>query len=328
MRFEWQKFCEARGIRFETHGPRVSKGNINIRCPWCGSADKSGHMGLSLDQRNPVYGCLRNSQHRGKNPARLVAQLLGIRFAAAEVLVAMDGPVLDDFERTVAALQDDPEPPKATPQVELDLPNELRALPHGRYAPRFWDYLATRRGFGDDVDELVNDYELYYAMAGEQAWRLVFPVRSSPAGVLQGWTGRGIRAGEQVRYLTSTGLPTDALLWLDQLWLHNDGASTCVVCEGPLDALKLDFYGREFGVTAVATMGTGRAAAAQAQAIRERYDRRAIVLDADAAGQALGFSEELGAPAFFLPPDVKDPGELSPLQAKIFLENIAKSSLL
>ena len=327
MRFNWQAFCEARGIRFETSGPRVSKGNINIRCPWCGSADKSGHMGLSLDLRNPVYGCLRNSQHRGKNPARLVAQLLGIRFAAAEVLVSMDGPVLDDFERSVAALQAEDEPPKPVPPVQLDLPPELRPLPHGHYAPRFWDYLCSRRGFGDDVDELVNDYELYYALAGEQAWRLVFPVRAAD-GTLQGWTGRGIRGGEQVRYLTSTGLPTDALLWMDQLWLHNLPAAMCVVCEGPLDALKLDFYGREFGITAVATMGTGRAAAAQAQAIRERYDRCAIVLDTDAAGQALGFSEELDAPAHFLPPDVKDPGELSPQQAKIFLGNIAKSSLL
>lgn len=333
MRFEWQKFCEARGIRFETSGPRVSKGNINIACPWCGAADKSGHMGLSLDPAKPFYGCLRNADHRGKNPVRLIAKLLHIPLFAAQALVDMEGPRLDDFDAAIARLRDqgDEAPTKAR-KVQLDRPREFRELAAGNYAPRFWDYLARQRGFGDDVDELVCDYELYYAMTGDQAWRLVFPIYSTPDLVdLVGWTGRSIRRGDKLRYLTSQDLPDDALLQFKVPAWYAHPVGLWLVCEGPLDALKLDYYGRQYGIGAIATMGTGRADAAKAAAIRRVAGPDAgvaVVLDADAMGQALGFAEELGGPVFFLPPDVQDPGALTPTQAKIFLGKVAETSLL
>lgn len=321
MRFDWQKFCTARGIRFETTGPRVSKGNINIHCPWCGPADKSGHMGLSLNQSQPVYGCLRNSQHRGKHPARLVAQLLRIPFTAAKYMVEMEGPQLDDFERALDALRD-----KDTAMVReweprsVDMPPTFRPLgaTYSTYVAQFIHYLNYKRGFGTDAHQLVQEYELYYALTGPQAWRLIFPVRDAQ-GRLQGWTGRAIQQAE-IRYLTSEDLPDNALL------AFGEPRSMTLVCEGPLDALKLDWYGEPYGIGAVATMGTGRADATKAAALRNRYTALGVVLDADATGQALKFSEELAAPAFFLPPDVKDPGDLSAAQAKIFLDKVAKGS--
>lgn len=325
MRFSWQTFCEARGIRFEAAGPRVSKGNINVHCPFCGAADKSGHMGLSLDQRQPFWGCLRNSAHRGRDPARLVSKLLRVNYNIALAIVEATSTPLDEFESAVDALREQPEDnyerrPMRKPEFELG--KEVRMLRDisPRYLERFYQYLASRNFYYRQVMDVVQAYELYGALTGPFAWRLVFPVRDA-AGALQGATGRALGKAE-LRYLTSDDLPADALLD----FLPEPGA-LMLVCEGPMDALKLDYFGRPYGIRGVATMGTGQASADKAAALRSRYKNLAVVFDADAHGPGMRFAEELRCPAYFLPPGVEDPGKLSPVQAVKFIEKISANGL-
>jgi hypothetical protein len=279
-------------------------------------------MGLSLELKSPVWGCLRNAQHRGKDPARLIARLLGISFQAARALVGSEGPLQDDFDDAVDLLRSGPQDAAKAKLQPLTMPSTFHQLLEGLYAVRFIDYLAERRKFHDDAFTLALQYrDLYYALAGPQAWRLVFPVRNE-AGDLLGWTGRDIRKHCHIRYLTSENLPTDAVL------SFGVPKPLTVICEGPLDALKLDFYGRPMGIAAVATMGTGRADPGKAAGLRRRYPNAIVAFDADATGQALEFAEELGCKSIACPVGYKDPGELTPQDAKIFLQKIAKRACI
>lgn len=327
MKFDWRAFCKSRRIAFEERGKNVVRGNITIRCPWCGTADSSGHMGLSLDINNPVWGCLRNAGHRGKDPARLIAKVLGCSLEGAQAIVGSLETPVDDFEAAVQRLRDGPPERARNPaHGPIEPPKEFRTLMEGGYAHRFvhylWDEPPEGRGFGEDTPELVVDYELWYAVAGDMAWRLIFPVWDKDSK-LQGWTGRDIRKTAKIRYLTSAGLPADAILDFAAASAPPDPL-VWLVCEGPLDALKLDYYGAPLGIRACATMGTGNAGLDKAAALRARYPRRGAVFDADATAQALGFAEEIGGRAYFLPPGVKDPGELTEPQAKLFLQKIAE----
>jgi hypothetical protein len=286
-------------------------------------------MGLSLDARDPVWGCLRNAKHRGRDPARLVAKLLNMPFVQAQVIVKLAGPPVDDFDHYIEVLRDNDYQSKRLPNLPeaKEMPGELRpilTLPK-IYRDRYERFLESR-GFGPaDARRLLADYELYGALSGSYAWRLTFPIYARPRAYLVGWTGREIRDGGKMRYLTTENLPNDAVL--DFGGQSADGLPT-LICEGPMDALKLDFYGADMGLRAAATMGTGAAGLEKAVALRAGYKRLGVVFDADATAQALAFAGELGAKVYFLPAGYKDPGELPPAVAKKFLENIAERACI
>jgi hypothetical protein len=318
MRFDWRLFCKQRGVHFDEAGARVSKGNINIRCPFCGGADKSGHMGLSLDVRAPVWGCLRNAKHRGRDPARLIAAMLRVPFHVAQAMVEVTAPLADDFEAAVDALRNpEQQTKKAKPMEAFKLPEELRPIDDLAlvYRDKFVRYMKSR-WFPPSV---VRDYELLGSLSGKYAWRVCFPIYNG-LGQLIGLTGREIRKGGNMPYLTSEDLPKEAILDFPKQ-VNQTGFDT-LVCEGPMDALKLDVFGFRFGIRAVATMGTGQADPGKARVLRARYGRLAVVFDADATAQGLQFAEELGARAYFLPPGFKDPGALTPEAAENFLRKI------
>jgi hypothetical protein len=64
---DWRQLLTDNRVPFIERGPNVKRGEINIRCPFCGSADPSYHMGLNLD--SGWWSCWRNKdQHSGKSP--------------------------------------------------------------------------------------------------------------------------------------------------------------------------------------------------------------------------------------------------------------------
>jgi hypothetical protein len=75
---------------------------------------------------------------------------------------------------------------------------------------------------------------------------------------VQCWTGRSIIRNAPLRYLTSSKVEAvnikECLFHWHELRLR--GAEILVVCEGPFDALKLDFYGKEYGVRATCVFGS------------------------------------------------------------------------
>lgn len=317
MRFDWHRFCTAHHIPFVTSGPNTSRGDISVKCPWCGSADPSEHLGLHLDTNNPVWGCLRNSRHRGRSPVYLVAKLLRISFGAATELVEQSVPPVDDFDAVVELLRGGDEiPQKSTYKSKVRYPEEFRRLIDGTYGQRFIDYLAFR-GF-HDAAFVAATYDLFYSLTGDFAWRLIFPVQED--NELIGWTGRDIRKGAKLRYRASDNLGKDVLLSFDR-----DPESVIVVVEGPLDALKIDYYGKLLGINAVATMGT---AVTEGQKKRLAKIARStptyVVFDATAMAGGLALADEVGATWLPLPSGIGDPGEMDQKTAIKFLRKIAK----
>lgn len=319
MRFDWRAFCTKNNIPFVTSGPNTAKGNISIHCPFCGFADPSEHLGLSLDLARPYWGCFRSAQHRGRHPAKLVARLLGIPYGNALKLVESGAFPLDDYEQAVESLKTSTEPAQISRQLgaaekPLCYPKEFRRLTDGTYARRFMAYLEGR-GFGTDAKEVAEAYDLQYALTGDQAWRLIFPIYSE-LGDLVGWTGRAVQYAAKQRYMTFGGMGKDHLLGACGI---PDG-SVLVVCEGPVDFLKLDYYGNPHGVHAVATLGTSftDAQVIELVSIHRRMQKTCVLYDRDTTSDSLRLAEAIetfgkgDVRAWQIPEPFKDPGEMTP----------------
>lgn len=331
MRFDWQGFCSKNRVQFVTHGPNTARGHISIHCPYCGNADTSQHMGLSLEQRRPFWGCFRNARHRGGNPRRLVQKLLGCSYAEAVAIVkgtqAADSGELDRMLLALAA------PARQAPQAANDahrtLPGGCKPIvPLQGYAGRFLSYLEAPapigRGFGIDAERVCSIYGLNYCLVGDQEWRVVFPIRNH-LGDLVGWTGRDIRPAATLRYLSCSDLPHRAVFNIDRACRSE--ADTLVIVEGPVDAIKIDHFGAELGVAAVGTLGTAlppERVSVLANLAR-RFDRVALLFDEDTLPEVLSLAPMLGELAsrdvWLWRPGLKDPGTMTGQQVQEFLNH-------
>lgn len=332
MNFSWEQFCRANGISYTSYGegPNVGRGNIVVHCPLCGSASTSDHMTLSLDPHHPFWYCWRGAEHRGRRPQRLIVAMLHCSYERAEEIVgAEDTPLLDDYEQRVANLAAQgqqrhtatPIPPRG-----LTMPTEFKPIEFqsGMYGKRFSAYLR-KRGF-DHVSRLAAHYGLRYCLVGAFAERLILPIRRS--GILLSWTGRDISGLAPDRYKTLSDNPDKAarqgykpaLVNIKSTLFNIDkavGGETLLVCEGPFDALKVDWFGRTCGASAVAVFGMpGPEQVAAIAALAVHFKGVAVVLDYAASGNAFRFVRELEefVPACRwvpLPTGVKDPGDLT-----------------
>lgn len=336
--FDWIAFCRGNGIPFVTEGPNVARNDVNIRCPWCGEDDPSEHMGLSRDPHRPFYACWRNTRHRGGNPARLVARLLGCTDEAAHAIVeAGDVTKIDRYADVVSKLrQRHSASPAGAQRVSpqrrpLEMPREFRPITKQGYGRTFYDYLADR-GFRRIV-QLVERYDLRYCMTGHFRYRVIVPIYDE-AGALVSWTGRDVTGRSIVRYRTLSDDPAKAesqgyapaTINLKSTVLNADlceGGKALFICEGPFDALKLDWCADDANAVAVFGMPESQQLAALRR-LASRYAEVSVVLDADAKAKAVEFVESLRAltrvPIRWrqLPPGVKDPAELSVQQARKF----------
>lgn len=329
IRFDWREFCRREHVQFVESGPNTARGNISIRCPFCGNADPSQHMGLSLNLREPYWGCLRNGSHAGRNPAYLIARLLGIAYKTAVDMVSGGGTPIDEYETAVNALKDGPEPPpvNAAPKSALVFPPEFkRLLPHAFKAERFIWYLANTRGFGEDAPQIALTWNLHYALTGDQTYRIIFPVQGKNGKIL-GWTGRSIAETPEVRYLTMPGMGKDVIYGYPNHMRRN--RRVLIIVEGPMDALKLNAFGGK-NIHAIATMGTSftDGQTLTMLGILPWFDKTVIVGDETAIGEALMLSDQLSTfagrliPAIRLPEGYKDPGEMTKASIKSFCSKL------
>ena len=140
-------------------------------------------------------------------------------------------------------------PVEETAVAHLEMPRDFRAITGGVATGRHFDYLRSR-GF-DDVGGLCYDYKLQACTHGQWAHRVIIPYFLD--GQLVTWTARAI-ARSEYRYLD---LKVDDSLVPPKETLYNydcvqEGGEWLIVVEGPIDALKIDFYGKRYGVRAVA----------------------------------------------------------------------------
>lgn len=324
MQFGWLRFCTEYRIPFVTRGPNVGRNNIGIRCPYCGNADPSEHLGLSLDIKNPAWGCLRNPQHRGRDPRRLVQTLLRCGYQQAlSIVKTHNTAVPDDFDALAGNITTSPREQK--PSEELFFPKAFKPLAsaESKYAEQFLNYVAGNRGFGKDAAAVCEQYQLHYALTGEQAWRIIIPIHDGD-GVLQNWTGRAIHETAILRYKNASD-SGKGLLFNENLCRSLPfRIRTLFVVEGPWDCIKVDFYAHTYHCACVAILGTSITEEQLARlALLDIADKICILMDPEAFNinflieSTLSGISRVPISLGWLPNTVEDPGALTPKQVGI-----------
>ena len=278
----WERTLGDAGIEYVSRGPNVKRGNVNIRCPWCGAADPSHHLGIDLESGK--WGCWRNAEHRGKSPVRLlVAVLKRPVWEVRQMLGLFDAPDLSTFSGVRARLTGSPtDAPDAPYNASLEWPMWVRPINRDEaLTGRFYEYIRDERGFGTSTGMVILTYQLKCALSGDQKGRVLFPYFYR--GRMVTWTGRAITKSATLRY---RDLEKDASVIFKNETLFNydraaRGGRILIVVEGPIDAVKLDWGGRFFGVHAVG-LSTNNISTAQMDMLAElasAYDRVYIGMD-------------------------------------------------
>lgn len=251
----WLRTLNSASIEYVERGPNVKRGEVNIRCPFCGNADPSHHLGLNLT--TGWWACWRNKAHRGKSPLRLLVRLLGCSYARACEIAGIGADYIDPegFDALAARLLHGTGMIR-TEEVRrefISFPERSSMLvPKGR-TRRHWEYLVRTRGFAEsDLDRLISQYSLMAGVGGEVHDRVVIPYVMH--GKMVAWTARAITPTATLRY---RDIRLDDALVPPKHTLYNHDASlvggrVLLVVEGPIDSLKLDYYGMDWGVRAVA----------------------------------------------------------------------------
>lgn len=323
MAFDFIRFFERYGIAYASSGANVSRGNVAIHCPFCGSDDAGQHLSVSTDGRG--WRCFRRHDHRGKSPVRLVQALIGGSFEHAQALVG--GTVApDDFMAAVTrAMSSTASTIEQRPALRM--PPEFKrftGLPSSRL---FIRYLYDRDFSDVQIERMTPQYGIRYCTIGPYRGRIMFPVRFE--GQLVSWTGRSIYPTAVLRYRALTNDPERAqeegmglavgpishfLLWYDAL-LDDKESDTLCLCEGPFDALKVDILGRSIGVRATCffTSGPTTQQIALLHTLLPRYRYKFLLLDRGTLPNALRIQGQLtglGVELVELPAELKDPGEI------------------
>jgi len=258
-------------------------------------------------------------QHRGKLPYRLVQALLGCSMGQARLVVDQYNRADPDTLEAVIKALDEAEDDQLTEALPTDrYPCEFRHICDTGSTSRFWKYLE-RRGF-DDPDRVARFYNLSCAVTGRWKDRLIIPVFVD--NKLVAWQGRALQNPVSApRYLASTAYIKKVVMNYDECM--NDGGDTLFIVEGPIDAMKVDYYGAKYDIRAACTFGTSFTLD-QIYMLRDmqrQFKRTIALFDPEAIGEAYNLADWLpGVPLGQLPEGVEDPGALSKAQVKQLIE--------
>jgi hypothetical protein len=320
--FDWKPFFAEYRVPFIEKGANVKRGEINIKCPWCGSADPSYHMGVNLE--TGWFSCWRNRKgHSGKSPLRLIVQLTKVPYWKAREIAGLGADYVDPdgFDAVAARVMGRDahiEHPRQARREFLDMDKYAIPITSRPQTLRWFNYLYGRFFERDDIEDLCYEYGLKAARHGNYAGRLIIPYYMD--GKLVTWTARAI-GQSSVRYLDH---PVDDSLVPVKEVLYNvdaiaEGGRTLAVVEGPMDVLKLDFYGKRYGLRAVG-MSTNSINEHQVYALEEasdKFDEIVIMMDNKTdygIVDSMRLKDELqSVPKLridYVPFDRGDPGEL------------------
>jgi hypothetical protein len=271
---------------------------------------------MGINVKTGAWGCWRRKAHRGRTPLRIVQALKGCTWREAEIIVGVaDEQASPESLESLRAHRLFAGTPVQERQA-VEWPMETRLIGPGLATRRHWEYLVGR-GFPEEhVEALVRRYGLRASLSAVWSRRVLFPFKTE-AGLI-GWTGRALGKSE-VRYKNFPPGGGNKDFVFNQARAGRGGRVLAVV-EGPVDAVKLDFYGAAHGVCAVAVLGVGvtRAQLAVISRLAHRFDAVSLVLDDDAQAVALTMAGELAClrPRLaYLPAGRHDPGELTPCEA-------------
>lgn len=310
---DWLALFEDQHIEYVTSGPNTKKGEVSVKCPWCGDADPSQHMGINLSKE--AWGCHRDQRHRGKSPIILTQALLNCSNSQAKLTVEQySKPDPESLDEAVLALTGEKEAP-VKPAGALKLPAGCQGIAPGS---RFYRYLHNR-GF-DEPMNVASIYGLKSCTVGRCKDRIIIPIYQN--GKLVAWTGRAINQTINApRYLSSDGNTIKNTVYRED---ELRGGSVLFVTEGPFDAMKVDYYGFGRGGHATAVFGTSITIdqIVILSAIAKRYKRTVILLDPEAIESAFNLSDWIPrAEIGILPSDAEDPGALTKDQVKTLVKS-------
>lgn len=330
MAFDWQRFLDNNRIDYVTQGNNVAQGNINVKCPFCGVSDPSEHMGLNI--ANGAWGCWRDEKHRGRKPHKLIMELLNCSYQHAATLAGHELKIdLGKFESFVAQFRVDnlghgTVQTRKTNVCNLKFPYEFLKLnkKNKDLGKKFIKYLVTRGFERKEVMELAKTYNLHYCLLGEWQHRIIIPVYFHNEMVC--WTSRSVYPDEKLRYKTLH--TAEAIMNIKHTMFNFDaackGGRILYITEGPFDAMKVDFYGKEYGIRSTCTYGL-EISEPQIYLINEMkqffnkvyllYDRSALAQSFKTKSKLIGIIDKY----IELPDMVDDPGNLTKSQINKYL---------
>jgi hypothetical protein len=261
-------------------------------------------------------------------------QLLKISYAMARKIAGISDasiPDPDGFDAVAARVMGRNlhlDPVKNVRREFLEFPSQFTEL--DPFLPDdYTDYLWYRGFDGLGLHRLAHEYKIMQCRTGPFQRRVILPYIVN--GELVAWTGRAI-APANVRYKDLH--LSDCLIPIKQTVYNHDaminGGKWLVVCEGPIDALKIDVYGSEFGVRAVA-LSTNSISEEQVLLIEEwapLFDRVLVMMDATTSlgiVDSMKLKQQVRAPnlQISVPPfGAKDAGALTAHQARAWCSEI------
>ena len=197
---DWIALFQDNNIDYVTRGSNTKKGEVSVRCPWCGEDDPGYHLGISLTKE--AYGCWRNVNHAGKSPYKLIQALLGCSYTQAKLVTGQyNHSDPDTLNEALSMLTGHENPVKQPSKQRLKLPEGLRPiLPYGT-TTRFHRYLLNR-GF-INFKRLGSHYKIKCCATGKWKDRIIIPIYLK--GHLVNWTGRALQNPINApRYMTAT----------------------------------------------------------------------------------------------------------------------------
>ena len=323
--FDWIKFLNRYKIEYVASGPNVAHGNVNVKCPLCGTDDPSEHMGISLDGSG--WGCWRNPRHRGKSHIKLICLLTGVSREQASEIVGAPTSVPNNLLSSVSELLD-PSDNQSKPSETLKLPKVFKEFRDVPSAKLYIKYLRDRGFCKKDIMKFTEKYGLRYCNIGAFKGRIVFTVYHDKK--LVSWTGRTVyRVPSVVRYKSLTanvdkaktegivpasGPINNYLLWYDDI-MHNNVTDVLILVEGPFDALKLRCLGEGRGIvsTCFFTSAPTRAQIDLLHNMIPKFSKVYLLLDKGMLINPMNILSDLSAfniRNLQLPDGYDDPGEL------------------
>ena len=210
----WRALLDALRIQWRDRGANTSRGNVNLKCPWCGRLDPSHH--LTINEETNEYYCYRApKQHSGRSTPWL---LMGLGVKPHLI----DG-ILSEFS-------DRHQPRSVLTAVPSSPINWDKFAPADTSAPAL-EYMAGR-GYPRSV---TSAFDLRFTNVGRNSWRILMPL--SLFGDVTGFTGRAIIAGTDPRYLMNETFPGS--LYLPDRIMPAQDVNILLLCEGPFDALSV-----------------------------------------------------------------------------------------
>jgi DNA primase len=282
-----ESLLEDYDIAYVTSGKNVSKGWVEINCPYPDCGDKSFHMGIN--RISGLYHCWVCGRKGGIE--KLISAVLSISYNQAENIVSR-------YRGVPGVLTEEKEKPKKKEPIKIRK-EELSKI--------YTDYLIERNY---DPEFIKTYYEVFAGgNFGKFAFRLVIPVFMNKEIV--NYVARDVTGLQIPKYKNLSN--DEALVPMKNCIYNIDSANdTAVIVEGVFDVWRI-------GRGAVAMMGK-EFTSHQLKILFEKNLKRAfVVFDSDAAKNSENLANSLSS---FVPyveiitTSKKDPDSLSAEEVK------------